>query len=178
MTGLTGAAMARRVSVPASLIALFLLLACQIAHGATPPTGRIVVSITSGKPNAPTETVTVAWQEGAASIRAERRAAEGTVLASGEAALAEAKVVQLWRTVEEHHLTAFVPRESAAHVFDFGDRHVRLEWASYSGRPAGHHELAWMAPLDNDADVAPLLREVGALARALLPAVGLAYFPK
>jgi hypothetical protein len=166
-----------RMLLQALLIGSLLMSGCSPMNTSPPMEGRIVVSITPGKPGAPTETVTVSWREGDASLRSERRSAGGEVLAAGEAGLDERRIRELWQAVERNHLTAFTPRKSAGQVFDFGVRRVQLEWASRAGEARHAHDFSWTTPLENEADVAPLLRATAGAARARVPGVQLAYFP-
>ena len=135
------------------------------------------MSVTPGKPGAPTETITVSWRDGRGSLRSERRAGSEEVLAAGEANLGEGQLRELWQTVQRHHLTTFTPREAGGpQTFDFGERRVRLEWVSRAGKAREVHAFSWIAPLENEADVAPLMRAAAAASRKTLPGVPLFYF--
>lgn len=158
-------------------IGSLLLAGCSLTSAPTPAEGRVVVSITPGKPDAPTEIVTAAWRDGNASLRAERRGAGGEILAAGEARLEESRLREIWRAIERGQLTAFTPRDSAGETFDFGSRHVRLEWVPGAGQARRSHEFSWIKPLENEAAVAPLLRAAADAARETVPGVPLAYFP-
>jgi hypothetical protein len=160
----------------ASAVGGLLLASGGLACTALPPEGRVVVSVTPGKPGAPTETITVSWRDGRGSLRSERRAGSGEVLAAGEANLDEGRLRELWRTVQRRHLTTFTPREAAGQTFDFGERRVRLEWVSRAGKAREAHDFSWIAPLENEADVEPLLRTVATVARGTVPGVSLFYF--
>jgi hypothetical protein len=151
--------------------------ACGVAAN-LPVEGRLLVSITPGKPNAPTETVSASWREGRGTIRSERRGAGGEILAEGAGGLDSKGLTELWRTVERGGLTAFQPKESGARVSDFGSRRVELEWMPAPAAPKRSNAFSWQAPLANEEDVRPLLRAAGQAARAAVPGVQLAYFPE
>ena len=168
----------RRRLLAANAVGALFLAGCPLAGAALPPEGRVLVSITPGKPDAPTETVTVSWRGATGSLRSERRAAGGNILAEGEASLGETPLRQLWRSVEDNHLTAFRPRKSSRKAFDFGQRQVRLEWVPRAGEARQSHDFSWTAPLDNDAEVRPLLLAAASAARGAVPGVLLAYFPE
>jgi hypothetical protein len=161
----------------ANAVGSLLLASGPLACTVLPTEGRVIVSITPGKPNAPTETVTVSWRDGRGSLRSERRAASGEVLAAGEANLGEGQLRELWQTVQRRHLTTFTPREAGGQTFDFGERRVRLEWVSRAGKAREAHDFSWIAPLENEADVRPLQRAAATAARGTVPGVLLAYFP-
>jgi len=160
-----------------TVAAALLLASGSLAGAALPAKGRVTISIIPGKPDAPTETVTVSWRDGSGLIRAERRVAGVQELAAGESPLDEKRLRKLWQAVERNRLTTFHPRESAGQVFDFGSRHVFLEWTPRPGEPGRAHDFSWIKPLDNDADVQPLLRAAADDARAAAPGVTLVYFP-
>ena len=54
---------------------------------------------------------------------------------------------------------------------------MRIEWVARAGEPRQAHDFSWIAPLDNEAGVRPLLRAAANAARAAAPGVLLAYFP-
>jgi len=161
----------------AGIAGSLLLAGCSFASAALPAEGRVAVSITPGKPGAPTETVTVSWGNGKALLRSERRAEGGETLAAGEAGLDGDRLRELWQAVERNRLTEFKASEAAGQVFDFGTRSVRLEWAPRAGQARQAHAFSWIKPLDNEARVQPLLRAAAEAARAAVPGVPLAYFP-
>ena len=153
-----------------------LLGGCLAAPAAPPEAGRVSVSITPGKPGAPTETVTVAWKAGSGIVRAERRS-EGEVLASGDGALDAAALADVWRAVEKGGLTAFEARPSGRKAFDYGSRRVGLEWAHARGESPKTHEISYTAPIEDEEPVRALYAAVAAVARKAAPGVLLAYFP-
>ena len=150
---------------------------CSLAAN-LPAEGRLLVSITPGKPDAPTETVSASWRDGSGTLRCERRAAGGEILAEGKGTLDARGLADLWRTVERGRLTAFEPRVSGAKAFDFGARRVELEWMPAGASAKRSHAFSWESPLANEAEVLPLLRAAREAARAAVPGVPLAYFPE
>ncbi len=162
----------------AGAVGTVFLASCSLASAALPPEGRVLVSITPGKPDAPTETVAVSWRDGKGSLRCERRASGGEILAEGESGVGEKSLKDLWRVVEDNRLAAFQPRESPGKAFDFGQRRVRLEWVPRAGEARQSRDFSWTAPLANDARVRPLLLAAATAARGAVPGVLLAYFPE
>jgi hypothetical protein len=136
---------------------------------------RVTLTVSPGKPGAPTESVEVSRVGERRLLRVARVGPEGEVLAEQEVTLAAQDFDRLWRFVSDARLESFEPREAPGAVADFGEIRLRRETAT--GDSKSEVDVAWQRPLKNEADVAPLLRALARLARERAPDVKMHYLP-
>lgn len=142
----------------------------RAAENAAVPPARvsIEISVTPGKPGAPTETASVAWADSAATITVSR----GSVGAAGEsetAPLPAADFRQLWATVEKERLIAFSPKPRKDQTFDFGTRTLKIDLrpaAAAKGANNGKtfNSVEWDKPIANGETVEKLFSSISKLA--------------
>lgn len=137
----------------------------------------ILVEITPGKPDAPTEIVEVIRAPSAVHLRVRRQAANGAVLSQAETTLDLRDFSALWAVVDKHRLKEFVPQERAqAQVADFGVRRCRISWRTEAEETPRIHEVEWSRPLTNRQNFRPLIAELKSLLSRQAPEFTLYYF--
>ena len=154
-------------------------------HGATdgarPPSAEnsagflIRVSITPGKPGAPTETVEIRRAGGSVTIAA-RRESNSSVLSSTTKGIDPSAGRSVWAIVERNELRTFEPAFVEEPAWDFGERRLRIEWTRRDDSEREHHAVRWTKPLANGAAVSRLIEHLAALARDA--EATLHYFPQ
>lgn len=155
------------------VLAVPLLLSCGQVE--MPIEASILVEVTPGKPDAPTETIEVTHGPKAQRLTCIRRAADGHVISSAEDVVSRQDVARLWDIVERHRLMNFTPRETSELPDDFGDRRLRLVWR-LDGEPESRTiDVSWQREIENRSVVEPLLRELATLAHRA--GIELYYFP-
>lgn len=150
------------------------------ANPQTLPDRAIVqVSITPGKPGAPTETVTATWQTGKATLTVSR-APDGEKAEPVTAPLTAAEFQPIWDIVRDKSLLTFRPEPRPGVVFDFGeikllvDSKPKAESAANDGKT--YNAASWQTALKNQDSVQPLVSALAKLAAAKCAGVKLVYF--
>jgi hypothetical protein len=153
------------------------LVACQAGGNAraVPAEAAVSVSVTPGKPGAPTETVEAAKRGPACTLRVRRVADDGRPLAQASVELSLESFASVWKVVARSDLESFVPEEEEGRVFDFGERRLRIESKGSDEADRRVHEVAWIRPIANAARVEPLRNALARLARERAPEVPLHY---
>ena len=169
--------------VPGTLVAAAFvvgLTACQPGPLDLPEIASVALAVTPGKPNAPTETVTLSRRGSDVHLRVERTNGE-RVIASATAALPLRDFETVWRLVQQRDLTTFVPETVDRAVYDFGERVLRIEWqveravSDHAARTTDHR-VAWTAPLASPRRIEALFHALEQLAARHAGDVALAYF--
>lgn len=111
-------------------------------------------------------------------IEARRVDAFGEVLGEQSATISENDFTAIWQIIAQHRLESFTPKEKAGVVYDYGRQRLRIERTPENAADPVVHEVAWEKPLDNRAQVDPLLTAVAKLVQSRLEKVRLAYFPQ
>jgi len=143
----------------------------------------VVAAITPGKPDAPTEKISLITSNSAGGVvwhlTVARLSPAGETLKSGSATVPTAEVEGLWRIIEKGKLRSLRLELLDGQVFDFGKRSLHFEWRPASGDP-GVRDSSWEKPLiaDHEKLIDPLFRDLSRLARHKVPTVSLAYFPE
>jgi hypothetical protein len=134
------------------------------------------MSITPGKPGAPTEVVKVLWTGKEAALEVTRDEG-GDNPKRVKVRLPENELSKIWQIVTANELRSFEPNESSGEVFDFGERRFEIAVATSANESMTRHSLSWEKPISNGAKVEPLIREMSRLAAQYGKSVQLYYFP-
>ncbi len=164
-------------------MAALTLCGCRQAAGnpqILPDRAIVQVSITPGKPGAPTETVTATWLAGKASLTVSR-APDGEKAEPITATLAAADFQPIWNIVREKSLLTFRPEPRPGVVFDFGEikllvdsKPAPAESAANDGKT--YNAVSWQTALKNQDSVQPLVSALAKLAAEKCAGVKLVYF--
>ena len=175
-----GTALARFIIIGS----LFLLLACQDNSGVGNNKGgglsqaRVVMTITPGKPSAPTESIELIKQDSNYILRLRRINATGELLEDEEVKLERQDFELVWAIVNRGGLRSFSPQEVDPSVIDFRERRLRVEFLGKEDTDLTVHDVVWSQPLSNETSIAPLISQLAQLARYHMKASQLFYFPE
>lgn len=164
-------------------IAALTLCGCRQAAGNPQPLldrAIVQVSITPGKPGAPTETVTATSLAGKLTLTVSR-APDGEKVEPVSATIAATDFQPLWDIIRERSLHTFRPEPRPGVVFDFGEikmlvdsRAAPAENAENDGK--AYNAVSWQTALNNQETVQPLISALAKLAAEKCAGVKLVYF--
>jgi hypothetical protein len=144
---------------------------------------RVVATITPGKPDAPTEKISLTSSNTTTGVtwylHVIRQDAQGKLLKEGSAFVAQPAVAAVWNAIESGKVRMLRPQPVTQQAFDFGERSLSLQWRAQKGE-VSTHSISWDHPLAaaQEAALKSLLSELGRLARQEIPTVVLSYFPR
>lgn len=165
------------------LLVVAMLLCARLSVAQVPPPlpasavveASVRLTITPGKPGAPTEIVHLTKQAEKYTLAARRLDTYQKPMAQQEGEITAHDFATVWQIIEREALRAFLPQERQERAMDFGRREVHIAWQLDKITPPQHHTFAWANPLASEAQVRPLVRSLGQLVQRALPGMALFY---
>ena len=122
------------------------------------------VTVTPGKPSAPTERITVSRRGAACSLRVERIEPSGKLIQGETVDLAPADFEGVWKIIVDGQLRSFKPEEVATPYTDYGVNELRINTRSAKEEPQVTTHVKWGRPLKNENRIAPLTGKLAQIA--------------
>lgn len=136
----------------------------------------VTMTVTPGKPGAPTETISIHLAKSDPVLEVKRFHQEGDAVQSESRGITPDEFQTVWTVIEQEKLRAWLPEEEDGEVFDFGERRLRVEWSAVASSKPQVHEVAWTRPLKSQDQLRRLQEELSKLVHRHIRTVSLYYF--
>ncbi len=134
------------------------------------------VTITPGKPGAPSETVEVSRRGTTPLLHVSRTDTFGNISEEESAEITLGELSDITKIVEREKLQSFEPQEKPGEILDFGVFVLRIELKSEEDTSPQVHEVSWQRPLKNQKRISPLMAQLSRIIHKRTQRVRLYYF--